>query len=227
MGSESERPQKTPNGEPTEPRLRLVQTSFARLSSGFRIPARADDGELMAISSDLAKRLRESRLRVVPRGDGPPSEAGTGRPPAVTGPSSLGTVLSRLHRLAASSSEPSTCPENGDGRQYEEDVDLSSVLHDLKRAAASSAARSEDPMEHPSAHRLDRVSASPMTQRLLNAIARARAAEANGAGASSDIEGVDHAEEQLLLVRSQALLEEGVARFTKSPARPRLKLVLN
>ena len=64
-------------------------------------------------------------------------------------------------------------------------------------------------------------------QRLMGAIARARAIEGNVAGAESDAEVVSRAEESLVLARAQALLEEGVARFTRAPSRPKARQLLN
>jgi len=254
---------------PTAPRLRLVQTSFARLSSGFRIPERTGDRELMAVSDALQQRLADRRLRIVPPNadsrliadvppnadsrliaDVPPnvgphaasprSAAFRARPlgrhadlefPAV-GPSDrgsgsasgerpLGPVLGRMHRLAAAveGSLPGGAAER----------DLGALLGDLRRQAESSRSESAQPRD--AATDVGRsgnvVVAASRMQRLMGAIARARALEGNVAGASSDPDVVLRAEEQLMLARAQSLLEEGVSRFTQSPTRPRLRTILN
>jgi hypothetical protein len=242
MATDDRRPTTdTTEATPTAPRLRLVQTSFARLSSGFRVPARTADRDLMAISDALEKRLATRRLRVVPPPEEAPQAASSEVPtlqrapdprapdsPSSDGPS-LGSVIARMRRLAVAA--------DGVAPGEAADHDLSSLLVELRREVeagripASVASTLRTSVGQPGAPLHDvshsGAAAASMMQRLMGAIARARALEGNLAAAASDPDVVSRAEEAVLLSRAQGLLEEGVSRFTQAPTRPRLRPILN
>ena len=82
---------RTPNGRadghPLEPKDRLVRTSFARLSSGFRVTDPSDDRAVMELSDALQARL-QTRLR---SGD---TRHANASPPA------MASVLARMRTIA-------------------------------------------------------------------------------------------------------------------------------
>ncbi|MBM4375897.1 MAG: hypothetical protein FJ095_12490 [Deltaproteobacteria bacterium] len=194
----------------SEPRLRLVRSTFTRLSSGFRIPQRSGDREFMEISDALQARLANGRLRIVPSEDATPA---------------IGGVIERMRKLAevADAGHPLT----------QASAELVGLVAELRaevehiervRRGESSFGVADGSV----------MSASfSAVQRLVGAIARARALEGNLAAARSDHESLTQAEEALVLARAQALLEEGVARFTRgsppraAPVKSRLRPVFN
>jgi hypothetical protein len=195
------------------PRLCLVRTSFTRLSSGFRIPERRADRELMDISDALQARLANGRLRIVPT------------EPIAPASTVLGGVIERMRKLAevADGGHPVTQASYELGGLVAE---LRAEVEHLERVRRGEGS----PVTEERAH--VRASVSSL-QRLVGAIARARALEGNLAAARSDHESISNAEEALVLARAQALLQEGVARFTQggavraAAAKPRLRPVLN
>lgn len=194
------------SSSPAEPRLRLVRTTFTRLSSGFRVPEPPGGAPAMGISRSLSARLSGGAFREAP-------------PPAAESPSAIDGVLSRMRALA----EVADAGRALAAASYERGqlvAELRAEVEGIERAR-----RSGDAVEPLQAS----VAPSLVTmQRLIGSIARARAIEGNLAAARSDLESVSQAEEALVLARAQALLEEGVARFTQgTPVRPKLRVVLN
>jgi hypothetical protein len=208
-----------PNDDaPFEPPKRLVRTSFARLSSGFRVADPRDDRAVMELSDALQERLRSASERSA--GERSPSEAGPSLVDAHAPPSMLG-VLARMRTLAEGVE---------DGLPISSaNADLGELVSQLRTSLEALELHSKEPSRGPSdvGPAGDATATVHMMQRLMSAIARARAIEGNVAGAKSAVSAVSEAEEQLLLARAQALLEEGVARFTRAPFRPRARQLLN
>ena len=204
---------RTPNGRadghPLEPKDRLVRTSFARLSSGFRVTDPSDDRAVMELSDALQARL-QTRLR---SGD---TRHANASPPAMT------SVLARMRTIARG--------VEGGAPLATANAELSELVAQLRaglEAAENADERSRDRSSGDVGPNRRTSAALTIMQRLMGAIARARAIEGNVAGAESDAEVVSRAEESLVLARAQALLEEGVARFTRAPSRPKARQLLN
>ena len=204
---------RTPNGRadghPLEPKDRLVRTSFARLSSGFRVTDPSDDRAVMELSDALQARL-QTRLR---SGD---TRHANANPPAMT------SVLARMRTIARG--------VEGGAPLATANAELSELVAQLRaglEAAENADERSRDRSSGDVGPNRRTSAALTIMQRLMGAIARARAIEGNVAGAESDAEVVSRAEESLVLDRAQALLEEGVARFTRAPSRPKARQLLN
>ena len=200
-------------GAPPEPPKRLVRTSFARLSSGFCVADPRDDRAVMELSDALQQRLRSASEQS-------PSEALPSLVDAHAPPSMLG-VLARMRTLAEGVE---------DGLPISSaNADLGELVSQLRTSLEALELHSKEPSRGPSdvGPGGDATATVHMMQRLMSAIARARAIEGNVAGAKSAVSAISEAEEQLLLARAQALLEEGVARFTRAPFRPRARQLLN
>lgn len=204
---------RTPNGRadghPLEPKDRLVRTSFARLSSGFRVTDPSDDRAVMELSDALQARL-QTRLR---SGD---TRHANASPPA------MASVLARMRTIARG--------VEGGAPLATANAELSELVAQLRaglEAAENADERSRDRSSGDVGPNRRTSAALTIMQRLMGAIARARAIEGNVAGAESDAEVVSRAEESLVLARAQALLEEGVARFTRAPSRPKARQLLN
>lgn len=200
---------RTPNGRadghPLEPKDRLVRTSFARLSSGFRVTDPSDDRAVMELSDALQARLRSGDTRH-----------------ANASPPAMASVLARMRTIARG--------VEGGAPLATANAELSELVAQLRaglEAAENADERSRDRSSGDVGPTRRTSAALTIMQRLMGAIARARAIEGNVAGAESDAEVVSRAEESLVLARAQALLEEGVARFTRAPSRPKARQLLN
>lgn len=156
-----------------------------------------------------------------------------GAPPLLDahGPTMEG-VLARMRMLAEGNRSAS--PVSAAGRE------LAGLIQQLRTnvVAAEREVRAVVASEAPASVERRRRDAGPdalgqaasamgTMQRLMSAIARARAIEGNLAGAESELDAISEAEERLLLARAESLLAEGIARYTRTPTRPRARQLLN
>jgi hypothetical protein len=208
-----------PNGEP-KPNQRnqsLLQTSFTRLSSGFRVRDPIDDRPLMDLSDGLMERLRAYR-ETLPAS---PPEGGAA-------PADLANVISRMRALAGEAAS-GTLPAAVNTELAALEAQIKEVVgrddaDEIGRVLDARVGQAHDTASTTG-------SASPatgsMVHRLMTAIGRARALAGNIAAATTPAHEMTRAEEQAVLSRAQALLEDGVSRLTSTPAHPRAKQLLN
>lgn len=194
-----------------QPNPRLTRSSFLRLSSGFVVTDPLNDRATMELSDALQARLAGRAQTTLSEGASVSTQA-----------SSMSGVIARLRAVAErlETGAPFSAAN----------VELSELIAQLRTGLEVAGGKTSLGNRHSllefGPNGAARASISSM-HRLAGALARARAIEGNLAGAGSDTEALSRAEEQMVLGRAQALLEEGVARFAQVSTRPRARELLN
>ncbi|MSP23959.1 MAG: hypothetical protein EXR75_02105 [Myxococcales bacterium] len=199
----------------------LIESSFRRLSSEFRVSEFDPTGDAMDLSEAFVERIRQFTRS--PR-DGPHSGA-RAHDENRNKKGEITTIIVRMRELAAevASLDHGLYGFPPGDQEFAELRDAVQGFAGRVYSHATGPPRSSGRSGGDVGPRgtVGSAATGTLIQRLVSAIAHAQALRGNLAAASTTLEEITLAEEMMMLARAEALLEDGVARLSAGASRSR------